>query len=94
MEANKILQDKGADYEIWLLGDGARYKKELDSIIKAQGVKNVRFLGFSENPYNIINACDCVVLASYFEGFGLTLFESCVLKKQLFQVIFPRARKF
>lgn len=93
LEANKILQDKGADYEIWLLGDGWRYKKELDSIIKAQGVKNVRFLGFSANPYNVINACDCVVLASYFEGCPLVLLESCVLKKAIISSDIPTSKE-
>ena len=93
LEANKILQDKGLDYDIWLLGEGSRYKKELDSIIEAQGVNNVRFLGFSTNPYNIIKICDCVVLASYFEGYGLVLLESCVLKKAIISSDIPTSKE-
>lgn len=93
LEANKILQDKGVDYEIWLLGEGERYKKELDSIIEAQGVKNVRFLGFSANPYNVIKACDCVVLASYFEGCPLVLLESCVLQKAIIASDIPTSKE-
>lgn len=93
LEANKILQDKGLDYDIWLLGEGDRYKKELDSIIEAQGVKNVRFLGFSANPYNIIKICDCVVLASYFEGCPLVLLESCVLKKAIISSDIPTSKE-
>ena len=93
LEANKILQDKGLDYDIWLLGEGDRYKKELDSMIEAQGVKNVRFLGFSANSYNIINTCDCVVLASYFEGCPLVLLESCVLKKAIISSDIPTSKE-
>lgn len=50
-------------------------------MLATQGVKNVRFLGFSANPYCVMRACDCVVLASEFEGFGLVVCEACVLQK-------------
>lgn len=97
LEANKILLDslsgENAEYEIWLLGEGERYKKELDEVIKSQGVDNVRFLGFSENPYNIIKLCDCVVLASYFEGYGLVLAESCVLNKAIISSDIPTSKE-
>lgn len=75
------MQDKGLEYDIWLLGEGARHKKELESLLAAQNVKNVRFLGFNANPYCVMRACDCVVLASEFEGFGLVVCEACVLQK-------------
>lgn len=99
LEANKILLDslkesgENAEYEIWLLGEGERYKKELDELLKSQGVDNVRFLGFSENPYNIIKLCDCVVLASYFEGCPLVLAESCVLNKAIISSDIPTSKE-
>ncbi|TLD96890.1 glycosyltransferase [Helicobacter jaachi] len=93
LEANKILQDKGLVYEIWLVGEGARYKKELDSIIAAQGVQNVRFFGFCANPYPYIKACDVMLLSSYFEGYGLVLAESCVLEKAIISSDIPSSRE-
>ncbi|WP_304370877.1 glycosyltransferase [uncultured Helicobacter sp.] len=93
LEANKILQDKGYNYEIWLLGEGERYKKELDSILAAQNVSNVRFLGFHSNPYPFMKICDVMVLASYFEGYGLVLAESCVLGKPIIASDIPTSKE-
>lgn len=99
LDANKILLDRlresseNIEYEIWLLGDGERYKKELESYLASQKVDNVRFLGFSENPYNVIKICDCVILASYFEGYPLVLAESCVLKKAIISSDIPTSKE-
>ena len=93
LQANKILQDKGLEYDLWLLGEGERYKKELDSMIEAQGVKNVKFLGFCENPYPYIKKCDCMVLASYYEGYGLVLAEACVLGKAIIASDIPTSKE-
>lgn len=93
LEANAILQKEGLEYDIWLVGEGERYKKELLSRIESQGVSNVKFLGFQENPYPYIKACDVCVLASYYEGYGLVLAESCVLGKAIIASDIPTSKE-
>ena len=93
LEANALLQNEGLEYDIWLLGEGARYQGELEAMIQAQGVSNVRFLGFHTNPYPYIKACDCMLLASYYEGYGLVLAEACVLGRAIIASDIPTSKE-
>ncbi|WP_394950917.1 glycosyltransferase [uncultured Helicobacter sp.] len=93
LEANTILQQEGLKYDLWLVGEGDRYKKELLAYIESSGVTNVKFLGFKENPYAYIKACDVFVLASYYEGYGLVLAESCVLGKAIIASDIPTSKE-
>lgn len=93
LDANAILQKEGLEYDIWLVGEGERYKRELLARIESQGVSNVKFLGFQENPYPYIKACDVCVLASYYEGYGLVLAESCVLGKAIIASDIPTSKE-
>lgn len=93
LEANALLQNEGLEYDIWLLGEGARYQGELEAMIQAQGVSNVRFLGFHANPYPYIKACDCMLLASYYEGYGLVLAEACVLGRAIIASDIPTSKE-
>ena len=93
LEANAILQKEGLVYDVWLVGEGERYKKTLLMRLESQGVGNVKFLGFKENPYPYIKACDVCVLASYYEGYGLVLAESCVLGKAIIASDIPTSKE-
>lgn len=94
LKAHKILQDKGVGgYEIWLLGEGKRYKNELDLFIKTNGLKNIKFLGFVKNPYPYIKACDCKILSSHFEGCPMVLLESAALGKAIISSDIPTSKE-
>ena len=93
LEANAILQKEGLEYDVWLVGEGERYKKLLLARLESQGVSNVKFWGFQENPYPYIKACDVCMLASYYEGYGLVLAESCVLGKAIIASDIPTSKE-
>ena len=93
LDANAILQKEGLEYDIWLIGEGERYKRELLERIQSQGVGNVKFLGFQTNPYPYMKACDVCMLTSYYEGYGLVLAESCVLGKAIIASDIPTSKE-
>ncbi len=93
LKANKTLQDKGHKYEIWFIGEGKNHQKELEEMIASQNVTNVRFLGFQDNPYAYLKACDVCISASYYEGFALVLAESCVLGKPIIASDIPTSKE-
>jgi len=53
------------------------YQKELDVMVSSKGLEDkVSFLGFTKNPHRFMQACDCVVLATPCETFGLVVIEA------------------
>ena len=86
-------QLKTSATQVFLLGEGERYKRECEEILAQQGVGNVRFLGFYENPYSIMNMSDIVVLASYFEGCPLVLLEEALLGKAIISSDIPASKE-
>lgn len=62
-----------------LLGSG-KLEQQLRKHAQSLGVTDhVLFLGHQENPYAIMKACDCKVLASHYEGQGIVLLEALTL---------------
>lgn len=61
---------------LYLVGTG-----ELESSLKeiAEGNKNIIFLGYRKNPFNIVKKCDYFIFSSLYEGQGLSAIESKVL---------------
>jgi len=54
---------------------------KLSEMIKQLGLeKDVIVTGFVNNPYPLIAGADCLISFSDYEGFGLTILESLVLK--------------
>ncbi len=73
----KIL--KYITVELLILGDGPE-KNKLEQQSKSLGVdKNVKFLGFQNNPEEFISQADLFVLSSYYEGFGNVIIEAMSL---------------
>jgi glycosyltransferase involved in cell wall biosynthesis len=71
----------GFDFEFWIIGEG-KQKQEIEDLIRQYSLENVVYLkGFHRNPYPYIKASDVFVLASYSEGFGLSLCEAICLGK-------------
>jgi glycosyltransferase involved in cell wall biosynthesis len=68
-------------YIFVVIGDGEEYGKLLECA-KMLNVENyIKFLGYKENVYDYINACDLFLLTSYWEGSPNVVLESVVLKK-------------
>lgn len=75
------LKSMGYDFNLIILGDGAR-KDELSALIKKNGVENNVFLyGFIENPYPYLAACDLYICSSRTEGYCLAVCEAIALGK-------------
>ncbi len=53
------------------------YRDELKQLASDLGVStNIQFMGFVDKPQEIMQICDCIVLATYMETFGLVLPEA------------------
>lgn len=62
--------------ELWVLGDGP-LRGALERRCTELGIaRNVRWLGFHDNPYSFMAACDVFVLSSLWEGFGNVIVEA------------------
>lgn len=70
-------------HELVILGEGEQYD-QLNKLINELGVKNsVKLIGFKENPYPYIKACDIFVCSSRAEGFSLVVAEAICLEKTI-----------
>jgi glycosyltransferase involved in cell wall biosynthesis len=77
----KQLKDLGYDFQILIIGNGPLVGY-LSELIATSGVaEHVFLLGMKENPYPYMKRCNCFVLCSDFEGYGITVKEALFLKK-------------
>ena len=86
------LQALKYDFQVQLIGGGPLFGALADLIV-ATGVQNcVVLLGMLENPYPCMRACDCFVLCSEYEGYGIAVKEALFLKKLVIttDVVGPR----
>lgn len=74
---NKLNKDN-IQYELWILGEGWDRPK-LEELIDKYNLKNVKLLGFKENPYKYIKKGDLFVCSSKNEGFSLVIAEAMIL---------------
>ncbi|MGB3225547.1 MAG: glycosyltransferase [Desulforhopalus sp.] len=75
------LKDLGYDFQIQIIGNGP-LKGYLSELIATSGVaEHVFLLGMKENPYPYMKRCNCFVLCSEFEGYGIVVKEALFLKK-------------
>jgi len=86
------LQALKYEFQVQLIGGGPLFGTLADLIV-ATGVQNcVVLLGMLENPYPYMRACDCFVLCSEYEGYGIAVKEALSLKKLVIttDVVGPR----
>lgn len=62
-----------------LIGDGDLYSECKDRINKLGLSKNIKLLGFKENPYGLLKNCRVLCVTSKWEGFGLVASEAKAL---------------
>ena len=74
----KMLNEKGCDYDLWIVGDGVM-KEELLEWKTNAGLTNVYFLGFKNPPYPWLATADIFVSPSYTEAAPVVLCEAMVL---------------
>lgn len=79
LKAVKELKKYRDDFIIYILGDGD-YRLKLEKYINDNKLnKNVKILGFVENPYPYVKSSVATILTSLSEGFSLALVESVML---------------
>ena len=79
IEAMKILKDKNLNVKTFFVGSAMEesYLVELNQKIKEFSLEDsVKFLGFTNEPHKFMQACDCIVMASKNETFGLVTIEA------------------
>ncbi|HAM80640.1 CDP-glycerol glycerophosphotransferase family protein [Ornithinibacillus bavariensis] len=79
--------------KLYIVGDGP-LKKQILNLIKQLHLENDVFLvGLLNNPFNLINLCDCFVLSSNYEGQSLVVLEALILKKAVISTDIPGPRR-
>jgi glycosyltransferase EpsD len=75
VEATALLKDSIPNLVVLIAGDGPLQNK-LEKLAEASGAeKNIRFLGYDEQPDRLYAAADVFVLTSLWEGLPLVLLE-------------------
>ncbi len=75
------LKDRGVLFKWYIVGDGAQ-RDEIEAQIKVNNLtEDVIIVGYKENPYPYIKACDVFVHPAYEESFGLAILEALILEK-------------
>jgi len=73
IEASNLAYHNGYPHTLYLVGGG---EEEERLRTMAAGMKHIVFLGFLQNPYSDVAACDLFVLPSRYEGFATIVNES------------------
>ena len=79
IEAMKILKDKNLNIKAFFVGSAMEesYLEELKQKVKELNLEDsVKFLGFTNEPHKFMQACDCMIMASKNETFGLVTIEA------------------
>lgn len=79
LKAARILLQYRKDFRIYLLGEGDDKFKLQEYIEQHDLEKNIKILGFKENPYPYIKNSIATITTSLSEGFSLVLVESVLL---------------
>ena len=75
----KRLWDEGYRMKVYILGIGDEKEKIIEYLKENQIEDTFCFLGYQENPYQYISACDLFVCSSYKEGFSTAATEALIV---------------
>jgi CDP-glycerol glycerophosphotransferase len=81
LKAFKKLNNEKPESMLYLVGDGILFHQTKKLVTKLGLSQKVIVTGHIDNPYALINHCDCLVLASDHEGQPMVLLEALVLEK-------------
>src|SRR5699024_8136108 len=78
--------------KLYIVGEGA-LEYQLKLLVLDLGLaKHVFFTGQLDNPYFLLNQCDCFVLSSNYEGQAIVLLEALILGKPVITTDIPGPR--
>lgn len=93
LEVCKRLKEENYRFRLYLVGTGSEENK-LKSLSKSYDLENTVFLlGFQENPYAYVNACDVFVCSSFTEGLSTATIEALILGKAIVSTDVSGARE-
>ena len=90
----KVWQEEKNIYLIIIGGHGNIYGKTQEYIDSLPCKDNIILIRSLLNPFPIVKQCDCFVLSSFYEGFGLCLVEADVLGLNSFSVDIDGPKNF
>ncbi len=79
LKAINLIKNK-INFNLLIIGKGSEKNNLLRYTKKNDLSKNVKFIGYKKNPYNLIKKSDIFVLTSIYEGLPNVLLEAQVLK--------------
>lgn len=93
IEVCRKLKVDGFKFRLYIVGEGSEHNA-LDNIIEKYSLEeNVVLLGFQENPYAFVNACDIFVCSSFTEGLSTATIEALILGKAIVSTDVSGARE-
>lgn len=75
----KRLWNEGYRMKVYILGIGEEKEKIIEYLKENQIEDVFCFLGYQENPYQYISACDLFICSSYKEGFSTAATEALIV---------------
>ena len=75
------LKKRNIDFKILIGGSGKLEKELKDRVVQENLDKEIKFLGFIENPKSFMNSIDVFLLPSRWEGYGYVLAEAMLCEK-------------
>lgn len=86
------LSKTHSDIKLYIVGEGV-LKTQLEQLVDRLNLNNrVIFTGQLNNPYPLLNMCDCFVLSSNYEGQAIVLLEALILEKPVITTDVPGPR--
>lgn len=89
----KKLKDEGYRFRLYLVGAGSEENALKNQTDQSGLSDDVFFLGFQENPYAYVNACDIFVCSSFTEGLSTATIEGLILGKAILSTDVSGARE-
>lgn len=78
--------------KLYIVGEGALETKLKHLVWELNLQKSIFFTGQLDNPYFLLNQCDCFVLSSNYEGQAIVLLEALILGKPVISTDIPGPR--
>lgn len=92
LEAFAEAKKENKNIALYIVGEGDE-QKSIESQISNLGLENdVTMTGYLNNPYVLLKQCDCLVIFSRYEGFGLPVLEAAILNKKIIASDIPGVR--
>ena len=87
------ISKKYKKINLFILGEGEKFRELLSLAKKLNVEKNIKFLGHKKNVFQYINKSLCVIVSSLWEDPGFVMIESAALKKTVISSDCPSGPK-